>query len=231
MQHPLSLMLALLLLGCATLAPQPEPKPTATQTGGRVMGDATQIYWLTEHQNNPIQGAEQVWLGDYGGYQSQYHWQSGALIELWREGQQLKGAELVAYQLSLRFDPQGNLVHQQSQVDGLIAPLSLAQVADHRQQAQRLVATSREQANQGLGLFQGIWDGQALSTCAGQRYVPLLPSSMPDYLRERLQGRHFVALLGSAEGSNLQVQEVLIIAEPSRACVRPPNLATPSPSN
>lgn len=225
MKKSLSLLLTLLLTGCASSVPHTNLEQRNDSVGGRTMGDTTHFYWYTEYQNRPDHAAEQVLMGDYGWYQTNYRWESGSVREVVREGMQLRGAQLVPYRVHVRFNQQGEAVYQQFRVDGKVLPLNLAQRSEYLQQAQQLIAMSKQQARQGWSLFQGVWDGQSLTRCTGGRFSQVIwPSTTPDYMIERLKTPHYVALLGRVSGAQLQVDSVLLVAEPERGCLTQPAL-------
>ncbi|PXA68974.1 DUF1481 domain-containing protein [Vibrio sp. 11986-1-5] len=226
MKKSLSFFIAFLLLtGCASSVPHANLDQLNEYVGGQTMGDATHFYWYTEYQNRPSHGADQVLMGDYGWYQTNYRWESGSVREAVREGMQLRNAQLVPYRVHVRFNQQGEAVYQQFRVDGKVLPLNLEQRSEYLQQAQQLVEMSKQQARQGWSLYQGVWDGERLTSCSGRRFSQVLwPLTTPEHVMERLKTPHYVALLGRVSSAQLQVDSVLSVAEPDRACMTQPAL-------
>ena len=210
-----------LMTGCAFLDSAPSAEHWKTYSGGRAAGDVTHFYWYNEFQSMPDNAADKVLMGDNGWYISQYRWQSGALRELIREGVQ----QSVPYHLHVRFNAHGDAVYQQYRVNQRVVPLNASERSALLEQANQVISLSKQQAEQNLALYQGVWNGRRLKTCNGHRFTQLqLPDSTPDYVAQRFQQPIYVAFLARVNEAQLQVEQILRLDEPDTPCMVEPQV-------
>ncbi|WP_281223180.1 DUF1481 domain-containing protein [Photobacterium sanguinicancri] len=225
----LFLLSSFLLAGCESAnIPNNPVSQIETDIGGQVLGDTTSVYWYTHRQNRPVDLAEQVWMGDYGDYQSVYRWRAGKLREVKRAGQQLQGDSVKPFSLHVRYDTQGKAVFQRYLVDEIVLPLSDAQLFRYTEQADRALDTMKAQSKEGERLVQGQWQNGTLVRCDdGKALKVTFTSVLPDNLTKQLassQDSYFVALVGKVRRSEVTASELLLLKE-GGSCLVPPSIA------
>ncbi|OLQ92585.1 peptidylprolyl isomerase [Vibrio ponticus] len=215
------------LLGCSADISNTTLETTVNSSGGQSMGDAASLYWFTDRLAVPLSGADYVVAGDYGWYQSQYRWEEGTVRELIREGEQLKGNQgLVPYKLHVRFNLQGEAVYQQYRLDGKVLPIKNDMLSQLMDEANNVAKKTKQQQKDGLELIQGYWDGNEFETCTGEEYHKLaFNQSLPSFVVDRLADiDSFVAFVGSREGDELVIEDLLMLRDDNQSCIEQPKL-------
>ncbi|WP_428773240.1 DUF1481 domain-containing protein [Vibrio sp.] len=215
-----------LLAGCVSSLPTPNLDQMSEYSSGQVMGDATSYYWLTEKSAFPYSGADYVYSGDYGWYQTDYRWRDGQVRELIREGEQIKRNKLVPYQVHVRFNKDGEAIYQRYRLAGKVLPLNKEQLIRYQQEAEVVINQAKPNGKKGVDLIQGYWDGQTFESCNGQEFNKIeFNQTLPDLVVNRLSNiDSYLAFIGRTRVNSVIVEELLMLADDSQDCIERPRL-------
>ncbi|MGR5531594.1 DUF1481 domain-containing protein [Vibrio alfacsensis] len=220
------LLSSLTLVGCASVE-TPNLDQFTHFSGGKIMGDVTSMYWMTERLTRVSTAADHVTMGDYGSYQSDYRWDDVELRELIRKGEQLGAKqELVPFQIHIRFNKDGDAIYQQYRVNGKVLPLQRDQLDRYKTEANDVVASINDQSRDGQSLIQGYWDGETFETCKGREFTTLeFNQTLPKFVIDRLASvDSYIAFLGKESRNTATVDELLMLNDDDFDCVQRPKL-------
>ncbi|APX04820.1 peptidylprolyl isomerase [Vibrio campbellii] len=220
------LLSSLALVGCSSVE-TPNLDQFTNFSGGKIMGDATSLYWMTERLTRVSTAADYVTMGDYGSYQSDYRWDDGELRELIRKGKQLDAKQgLVPFQIHIRFNKDGDAVYQQYRVNGKVLPLQRDQLERYKQEANDVVTSIKKQSRDGQSLIQGYWDGETFETCKGREFTTLeFNQTLPKFVIDRLASvDSYIAFIGKESRNAATVDELLMLNDDDFDCVPRPKL-------
>ena len=196
-------------------------------SGGKIMGDATSLYWMTERLTRVSTAADYVAMGDSGSYQSDYRWDDGELRELIRKGEQLDTKQgLVPFQIHIRFNKDGDAIYQQYRVNGKVLPLRRDQLERYKTEANDVVASIKSQSREGQSLIQGFWDGETFETCKGREFATLeFNQTLPKFVIDRLASvDSYIAFIGKESRNTATVDELLMLNDDNFDCIPRPKL-------
>ncbi|MFV8439077.1 peptidyl-prolyl cis-trans isomerase [Vibrio owensii] len=220
------LLSSLVLVGCSSVE-TPNLDQFTHFSGGKIMGDATSLYWMTERLTRVSTAADYVTMGDYGSYQSDYRWDDGELRELIRKGEQLDAKQgLVPFQIHIRFNKDGDAIYQQYRVNGKVLPLQRDQLERYKQEANDVVTSIKKQSRDGQSLIQGYWDGETFETCKGREFATLeFNQTLPKFVIDRLASvDSYIAFIGKESRNTATVDELLMLNDDDFDCVPRPKL-------
>ncbi|MGR5238429.1 DUF1481 domain-containing protein [Vibrio alfacsensis] len=220
------LLSSLTLVGCSSVE-TPNLDQFTHFSGGKVMGDATSLFWMTERLARVSTAADYVTMGDYGSYQSDYRWDDGELRELIRKGEhQDAKQELVPFQIHIRFNKDGDAIYQQYRVNGKVLPLQRDQLERYKAEANDVVISIKKQSRHGQNLIQGYWDGENFETCNGREFMTLeFNQTLPTFVIDRLASlESYIAFVGTESRNTAMVDELLILNDDDFDCVQRPSL-------
>ncbi|MGU3810588.1 DUF1481 domain-containing protein [Vibrio diabolicus] len=220
------LLSSLALVGCSSVE-TPNLDQFTHFSGGKIMGDATSLYWMTERLTRVSTAADYVAMGDSGSYQSDYRWDDGELRELIRKGEQLDTKQgLVPFQIHIRFNKDGEAVYQQYRVNRKVLPLQHEQLERYKTEANDVVASVKAQSRNSQSLIQGYWNGQSFETCKGKAFSTLeFNQTLPKFIIERLSSvDSYVAFVGKQSRNKATVDELLMLNDDDFDCVPRPAL-------
>ncbi|MGR5165321.1 DUF1481 domain-containing protein [Vibrio owensii] len=220
------LLSSLALVGCSSVE-TPNLDQFTHFSGGKIMGDATSLYWMTERLTRVSTAADYVAMGDYGSYQSDYRWDDGELRELIRKGEQLDAKQgLVPFQIHIRFNKDGDAIYQQYRVNGKVLPLQRDQLERYKQEANDVVTSIKKQSRDGQSLIQGYWDGETFETCKGREFATLeFNQTLPKFVIDRLASvDSYIAFIGKESRNTATVDELLMLNDDDFDCVPRPKL-------
>lgn len=196
-------------------------------TGGKIEGDASSLYWITERLTRLSTAADYVTAGDYGWYQSEYRWDEGELRELIRKGDQLDAKQgMVPFQIHIRFNKDGEAVYQQYRVNSKVLPLQHDQLERFKAEAKDIVVSVKERSGNGQKLIQGYWDGESLETCNGKEFATLeFNQTLPKFVIDRLASvDNYIAFVGRESRNKVMVDELLLLKDDDSDCIQRPKL-------
>ncbi|EMR35237.1 DUF1481 domain-containing protein [Vibrio harveyi] len=220
------LLSSLALVGCSSVE-TPNLDQFTHFSGGKIMGDATSLYWMTERLTRVSTAADYVAMGDSGSYQSDYRWDDGELRELIRKGEQLDTKQgLVPFQIHIRFNKDGDAIDQQYRVNGKVLPLRRDQLERYKTEANDVVASIKSQSREGQSLIQGFWDGETFETCKGREFATLeFNQTLPKFVIDRLASvDSYIAFIGKESRNTATVDELLMLNDDNFDCIPRPKL-------
>nr|WP_164837132.1 DUF1481 domain-containing protein [Vibrio alfacsensis] len=218
------LLTSLALAGCASVE-TPNLEQFTHFSGGKVMGDTTSLYWMTERLTRVSTAADYVTMGDYGYYQSDYRWDDGELRELIRKGKLLDTKQgLVPFQIHIRFNKDGDAIYQQYRVNGKVLPIQREQLGRYKAEANGVVDSIKQESRDGQNLIQGYWDGETFETCKGREYATLeFNQTLPNFVIDRLASvDSYIAFIGKESRNTATVDELLMLNDDGFDCVQRP---------
>ena len=218
------LLSSLTLFGCSSVE-TPNLEQFTHFSGGKVVGDASSLYWMTEKLTRVSTAADYVTMGEHGWFQSDYRWDEGELRELIRKGEQVDTKqELVPFQIHIRFNKDGEAVYQQYRVNRKVLPLQHDQLERYKAEANDVVASVKVQSRNNQSLIQGYWNGQSFETCKGKVFSTLeFNQTLPKFIIERLSSvDSYVAFVGKQSRNKAMVDELLMLNDDD--CVSRPKL-------
>ncbi|PFG57682.1 uncharacterized protein DUF1481 [Vibrio sp. ES.051] len=222
------LLSSLSLFGCSSVE-TPNLEQFTHFSGGKVAGDASSLYWVTEKLTRVSTAADYVFMGDNGWFQSDYRWNEGELRELIRKGEQVDTKQvLVPFQIHIRFNKDGEAVYQQYRVNRKVLPLQHEQLERYKAEANDVVASVKAQSRNSQSLIQGYWNGQSFETCKGKAFSTLeFNQTLPKFIIERLSSvDSYVAFVGKQSRNKATVDELLMLNDDDFDCVPRPALLT-----
>lgn len=214
------------LFGCSSVE-TPNLEQFTHFSGGKVAGDASSLYWMTEKLTRVSTAADYVTMGDNGWFQSDYRWDEGELRELIRKGEQVDTKqELVPFQIHIRFNKDGEAVYQQYRVNRKVLPLQHEQLERYKTEANDVVVSVKAQSRNSQSLIQGYWNGQSFETCKGKAFSTLeFNQTLPKFIIERLSSvDSYVAFVGKQSRNKATVDELLMLNDDDFDCVPRPAL-------
>ncbi|KAB2116133.1 DUF1481 domain-containing protein [Vibrio alginolyticus] len=220
------LLSSLTLFGCSSVE-TPNLEQFTHFSGGKVAGDASSLYWMTEKLTRVSTAADYVTMGDNGWFKSDYRWDEGELRELIRKGEQVDTKqELVPFQIHIRFNKDGEAVYQKYRVNRKVLPLQHDQLERYKAEANDVVASVKAQSRNNQSLIQGYWNGQSFETCKGKVFSTLeFNQTLPKFIIERLSSvDSYVAFVGKQSRNKAMVDELLMLNDDDFDCVSRPTL-------
>lgn len=215
-------LFTVLTFGCSSTN---NAKPLTQTITAEKKNEISHIYWLDEDKNKPVNLSQLTLKGNVITHKSEYRWVDGVIREILSDGKQRIDGQLKHQLLKIRYDSQGIAVFQNYRLDGDLLPIKNDDLIAYYQQAQNVLAKTRELQKNQQDFFQGYLEKNTdssllLKTCQNNEEMLTFNAKLPSPLMQHmLNKKHFIAAIGNTQKAPYQLENIILLEDSDANCI------------